>query len=310
MFRLSYFNKCLFPIVFLLSFILPITKISSAQSTTNLSGIWLGAGYACRGPVKEPEIIDIVHKSDVVTATKIVGDDCIKSGELTWRGVFSRSPFRIDMNVTSYSNLRSRFFVKGTAEVVDNDIINLSVPGTEDGTLKFRRVGGSEIKPCNDSEVQAQYDRNHPRYHRYHLINAICSTSEAGCNKSAVFKVMLRNTQFIAPTSDISIVTNCKLSAVSIPVPLSGTDTVRTSVNSALYSITNYTKPDHIFHPGRVTRTIIERDRKLFIVSFGEGTGIFPKSNEFFASGTWFTTGFNDVDKKLIQAVRKTLPTR
>jgi hypothetical protein len=115
---------------------------------------------------------------------------------------------------------------------------------------------------------------------------------------------MVSEVQFIAPTSETTPVTNCKITILNIPGPF-GEDPIITSVNQNQYSTTNYTRTDHALHPGRVTRTIIERNGKIIVVTFGEGTGILPNINERMASKLW-----TDVDNKLIEEVRQGLSTR
>lgn len=295
--------------LFLTSFfciVLSLQKSAYAQRYINLSGIWLGEGYACYGPVEDPEIVNIEHFESSVTVTKIEGDDCVTSGELTWRGVFDQNPFPVQVNVSDGPNSSSRFLIDGTANIVDNDTIMLSIPGSEDGSVTFYRAGGSEDDPCEDDEIIGQYDRLDPFYHRYELITDICSISSGGCSRESVFSTMISSARFIAPTSDTHAVRNCGYTNVNIDL-IPGTDTVRTTVDQNGNSITNYTTPNHVFHPGRVTRTVIERDGKISVITFGEGTGVFPDINEFGAPGTWLTTGFSDVDEDLAVEVQQNL---
>ena len=62
----------------------------------NLSGKWLGKGYKCWGNMDEngeplilDEMISISQDGDLVVATKITGDECVKAGEKTWEGKIS-----------------------------------------------------------------------------------------------------------------------------------------------------------------------------------------------------------------------------
>jgi len=151
--------------------------------------------------------------------------------------------------------------------------------------------------PCNDNQIQTSYDTSSDRYHSYKVENEVCSTASPGCTRDLVFTTMVSQVQFIAPTSEATPVTDCKITILDIPGPF-GEDSIRTSVNQNQYSITNYTRKDHALHPGLVTRTIIERNDKVIVVTFGEDTGRFPGTNEKLAPKTW--TG---VDNKLIEAV-------
>ena len=154
-----------------------------------------------------------------------------------------------------------------------------------------------ENPPCDDTELQVTYDQSSSNYHSYITANSVCALSEAGCNRDAVFSTMLSQTRFIAPTSETSRVENCKLTVLNIPGPF-GEDHIRTTINLANYSIRNYTRANHALHPGRVTRTLVESDGRIYVLTYGEGIGSFPSLNSYLAPGTW-----NDVDRGLIEAV-------
>lgn len=169
---------------------------------------------------------------------------------------------------------------------------------------KVGNSSSSKSAPCGDDQIQFSYDTRSSRYHSYSTENEVCSVNMAGCNKDSVFKIMLSQANFIAPTDDTAAVTNCKITDVNLPMVL-GTDSVRTLVDQSSYAITNYTRENHFLHPGRVTRKIVERNGKVFVTTFGEGTGYLPRANEKFAPRTW-----NDVDRQLIRAVQSRLSTR
>jgi hypothetical protein len=63
-------------------------------------------------------------------------------------------------------------------------------------------------------------------------------------------------------------------------------------------AVTNYTKPGHFLHPGKVVRTIIEDDTAVYVDTWGEGTGIFPTVNGVLAPGVWY-----EADRRLLTAV-------
>lgn len=169
-------------------------------------------------------------------------------------------------------------------------------------------VLGLEDYPCDDEELQTTYDTSSYNYHHYKIVNEICSLSIAGCTSDFVFSTMISQVRFIAPTTEVTTpVINCQVNDLNIYGPW-GVDSIRTTVNPDNRSITNYTRPDHILHPGKVTRTVTEEDSSIYVVTIGEGDGKGPDFNEFFASGTWFTEGFNDVDRLLIEEVNRRLP--
>lgn len=166
----------------------------------------------------------------------------------------------------------------------------------------------TEIYPCDDEDLQATYDASESSYHSYTTENEICSLSRAGCTSDFVFSTMISQVRLIAPTTDVATpVADCQVNTLNLPGPW-GVDSIRTTVNPDGLSITNYTKLDHVLHPGKVTRTVIQRNSSVYVVTVGEGSGRGPQINEFFASGTWFTEGFNDVDRLLRQEVSDRLP--
>lgn len=57
-----------------------------------LSGEWIGTGYNCPAVLLTPETVRIDITGDSVVATKITGDDCVKAGQLTWRGAVKPGP--------------------------------------------------------------------------------------------------------------------------------------------------------------------------------------------------------------------------
>jgi hypothetical protein len=154
--------------------------------------------------------------------------------------------------------------------------------------------------PCDDDEVQVSYDTSSPNYHSYRVKNRICSTNVAGCHVWVVFMTMISQVRYITPTEDTSPVKHCmKIDVDIIPGPF-GSDYVRTVLDFEKFSVTNYTKKDHLLHPGKVTRTIVERGGAIYVETFGEGTGFFGEENVERANGVW-----TKVDKRLIEAVRR-----
>jgi hypothetical protein len=109
---------------------------------------------------------------------------------------------------------------------------------------------------------------------------------------------MTSQARFITPTKSTSPVTNCMIINVQI-VPL-GRDDVRVSVDNEKFSVINYTRKNHFLHPGKVTRTIVEKDGAIYVVTEGEGTGSFKDKNESKAPGVWLP-----VDQQLRQAIQK-----
>tara|TARA_R110001592_G_C12799538_1_gene716828 strand:- start:16 stop:570 length:555 start_codon:yes stop_codon:yes gene_type:complete len=66
-----------------------------AQNKLDLCGIWFGYGYSCGGPIPV-EVIQIQNMGNsLIKATKIIGDDCVCSGDVTWEGIYNSNPFNV-----------------------------------------------------------------------------------------------------------------------------------------------------------------------------------------------------------------------
>lgn len=75
-------------------------------------------------------------------------------------------------------------------------------------------------------------------------------------------------------------------------IPILGT--VRHRVDPDRLTVVNTTEPDHWLDPGEVRRSIIQDGDDLYVQSDGDGTGIFPDLNEFFAK--WWVWPYVDND--------------
>jgi hypothetical protein len=60
----------------------------AAKLPEDFNGIWLGKTYVCEGQVIE-ERVEIVQEGDMLTATKIDGDQCVLAGTVTFEGTLS-----------------------------------------------------------------------------------------------------------------------------------------------------------------------------------------------------------------------------
>ena len=152
--------------------------------------------------------------------------------------------------------------------------------------------------PCNDPEVSVKFDKRSKNYHHYGPFETKLCSSSKSCTQASVFAKMTSQARFITPTKSSSPVKNCMIINVQIwPV---GRDDVRVSVDNEKFSVTNYTRKNHALDPGKVTRTIVEKDGAIYVVTEGEGTGRFKDKNESKAPGVWLP-----VDQQLRQAIQK-----
>lgn len=61
-------------------------SVTAALRASDLVGTWTASGYNCGGPQSD-EFIEISYSDkEGLVATKLMGDACIESGEVTWRG--------------------------------------------------------------------------------------------------------------------------------------------------------------------------------------------------------------------------------
>ena len=105
---------------------------------------------------------------------------------------------------------------------------------------------------------------------------------------------MIKQANFIAPTNDMSMVENCKVTWVNVIGPA---NPVVSTINNSSFTVVNYTLTDeidqygiprrHLLHPGKVTRTVREMDGKVVVLTEGEGTGFAPFLNTFFSGFVW-----------------------
>lgn len=252
-------------------------------------------------PFEQPDIAICLSENN--SAYKCVRGDCGDGYFCTFIGVpVSSNNFKI---------------IVADVDLFEHDLIGEGTCGID----QTCNIGQAQVKitnvPCADKEIRVNYDKestgqyNFPAqsfkkylasYHLYVLENKICDTTNSKCTQALVFSTMLGQLQYIAPANNNTLpVTNCMVADADVPGPF-GDDPIRVSVNSNNYSITNYTRKDHSLYPGKVTRTLIKKNSAIYVLTEGEGFGIFPDVSMLAASKIW-----NSVDKKLAEAVKRNL---
>jgi hypothetical protein len=102
------------------------------QTGINLSGLWTASGYVCRVNHPVPsEKIRIVQTTNFIVAKKEIGDDCVLSGEVTFRGNFTGpkipSTMPVSITVGAYDEngepTSSRGVISGTLNIVDKNTV-------------------------------------------------------------------------------------------------------------------------------------------------------------------------------------------
>ena len=117
---------------------------------TSLCGIWWGYGYQCSQMEFVPEEVILVEDlgNSFIRATKIIGDDCVQSGEITWEGTY------IEDHENNQFYISTRLYFAGGVsmgpfqmEVLNFNTMNLGWP--QHAPLNFKRVTLEEINKLN-----------------------------------------------------------------------------------------------------------------------------------------------------------------
>src|SRR5262249_54060101 len=97
----------------------------------------------------------------------------------------------------------------------------------------------------------------------------------ASCNVDTVFRVMQQLPIAVAPVSPLyeQHLRHCgRLHLATEPLDLFGYDNqVTTYVDDERHSVTNFTRPGHVFYPGQVTRQVVERSGHIVVRTIGTG---------------------------------------
>ena len=129
-----------------------------------------------------------------------------------------------------------------------------------------------------DSDGVPIFDESHPKFHHYYGSNS-CSKFSAGCTFENGKAGLLR---FPAPGAPGEPIVD-EQTGFAIPV-----GTVRHEVYDGGARVINVTlEGKHILHPGIVRRWVTQDALSVKIHTYGEGTGAFPRTNEFFSDSLW-----------------------
>lgn len=109
------------------------------SKSIDLSGSWLAHGYICRDAVPE-EKVRIQHKGDVVTAIKEKGDECIRSGEVTFTGKYdgTKTTIPVEMQMRRPNASTYPLRVPAFLEIVDADSLVLVYSGIKITFEKYK----------------------------------------------------------------------------------------------------------------------------------------------------------------------------
>lgn len=158
-----------------------------------------------------------------------------------------------------------------------------------------------DICPSHSDIVQ-RYDRSAPNYHMYTFLETICNSStDPCCTEELVFKVMKSEARNTAPFAGTAPVRDCG------QIDLLGFGPIVTKLGTSPFSITNYTKRDHLLHKGKVVRYIIKVGTEVKVYTVGIGVNknafyAFLNSNSTSVKAIWGL-----VNNNLKEAVRNEL---
>ena len=151
-------------------------------------------------------------------------------------------------------------------------------------------------------------------WHNYSVETEICSITNPSCSRSAVYRWMLSQKRFVVPFivgdeqyENIEHCSRSELRPQRAVLPywyqptirtlvdiLRDPDPVVTIVDANAFSATNYTVEGHALHPGRIMRSVIERNGTVLVRTVGMGTGPHREINK--VSGQII---FSNVDQDL-----------
>ncbi len=201
----------------------------------------------------------------------------------------------------------------------DQDPELLCALATENGGVYVRDgTVACSYSPCPEDHGLVTYFPDGPRRHHYIHPSKICSTADnPKCTKKFVYDTMVSEARFQAPTRERGKLSNCQKLDLRIydwmmltrPIDVvlklwgkGGVDPVTVAIDPDSYSATNYTRPGHRFHPGKITRTVRESGGFVIVETEGVGTGDEKLLNQ--EAGPLI---FGNVDEDLTEGVRNRL---
>jgi hypothetical protein len=115
------------------------SNVGASSKGIDLSGSWLANGYICQGAVPE-EKVRIQHKGNVVTAIKEKGDECIRSGEVTFTGKYdgTKTTIPVEMHMRRPNASTYPLRVPASLEIVDSDSLVLVYSGIKITFEKYK----------------------------------------------------------------------------------------------------------------------------------------------------------------------------
>lgn len=167
----------------------------------------------------------------------------------------------------------------------DNAFTFWADEGMDIRTLKLIWARPCTVHPCGDKSIVTTFDRgNEDAYHWYEIKSKpVCSElTNKACTLDKAFKVMLAHPDTVAPvTSNREVIRDCGVVSLQTLAfrAVNYDNVIRTAVNMAAHSVTNYTLPSHMFYPGFVVRKLVEENHSIVVDTIGTGSGSFRDLN-------------------------------
>jgi len=161
-----------------------------------------------------------------------------------------------------------------------------------------------QFNTCIELNIPFDYsDENNENYHCYRIETEICNNNKPNCRKEIIYKNLLSNTYFIAPTHMKKKVKECmtvQLDDFPLLISLFATNPVQVILDKDNFSLFNCTLDKHLFHPGIVRRKIFEKNNSIYIETLGVGIGEWPiiNNNLLVQKRIW-----KKVDKRFIKSL-------
>ena len=126
--------------------------LAAAAPPIDLSGIW-AARYTVPGTSNQfaTQLVSIQTFRDIIIATKLTGNICIPSGQITFKGRYDAATFPAQVQVAGV-NFTNPHFLPTTIQVLDAAHLRV-------GNLSFTRLARPAAPPKLTPAQQAQIDR-------------------------------------------------------------------------------------------------------------------------------------------------------
>jgi hypothetical protein len=112
---------------------------ASSSASTNLSGRWASNGYTCPPDAPHRETVTIVQNGGHLVATKIVGDDCVHGGHVSFLGRIEGKAGRVGFWAAPKGGTPSLGQQVQPLQIAGANRFSVTFPGV--GLMKFTRIG-------------------------------------------------------------------------------------------------------------------------------------------------------------------------